>query len=61
MMNRVCERFFNHRLQQHGSLMLIEQQKLRIDIGFDRKLMQQARTKAMNGRDHGTLERAFVT
>ena len=35
------ESFFNHGFQHHRGLMLIQQHKLRIDIGFDGKLMQQ--------------------
>ena len=61
MMNRVSERFFNHRLQEHCRLMLIQQHKLRIDVGFDRKLMQQPRTKAVNRRDHRSFQRPLVT
>ena len=40
--------------------MLIQQDKLRIYVGFDRKLMQQSRTKTVNGRDYRAIERPFM-
>ena len=59
-MDCVGERFFDHRLEQHRRLMLVKKDKLRIDVGFDGKLVQQARTEAVNRRDHATFERALV-
>src|SRR5713226_9405582 len=55
------QRFFGRSFFEHRRLMSIEQCELRIDGGFERKLAQQPRTKAVNGRDDRTVERSFVT
>ena len=52
--------FFDDQLQHHRRAMFVEQQKLRIDARFDRKLAQHARAKAVNRGDHCAVERAFV-
>ncbi len=52
--------FFDDQLQHHRRAMFVEQQKLRIDARFDRKLAQHPRAKTVNRRDHGAVERAFV-
>ena len=61
VVNRIAQRFLNHRFQQHRRLMLVEQPKLRIDVRFNRKLVKQARTETMNGGDDGAFQRALVT
>jgi hypothetical protein len=40
--------------------MFIKQDELRIDVGFDGKLVQQARAKSVDGGDYRTFERALV-
>jgi len=41
--------------------MLVEQDELRINVGFDRKFMEQARTETVNGGDYGAFQSSFVT
>jgi hypothetical protein len=60
-MNCLGQSFFDHRFEHHRGLMLIEQHKLRIDIGFDRKLVQQTRTQPMDRGDDCAFQRALVT
>ena len=52
--------FFDDQFEHHRRAMFVEQQKLRIDARFDRKLAQHARAKAVNRRDYRAVERAFV-
>src|SRR5712692_10949195 len=61
MMDCVRERFLDRGFQQHHGLMLVEQDELRIDVRLDRKLMQQARAKAVNRGDHSAFKRALVS
>ena len=61
VLNCIGERFFDHRFQKHGRPMLVEQGELRIDVGLDRKLMEDARTKTVNRRDTSAFQRALVT
>ena len=56
----VGETFFDDRFEHHQRLMLFEQDELRIEFCFHRKLTQQARAEAMNCSDHGAFERPFV-
>ena len=53
--------FFDHGLQEHRGLVLVEQDKLRIDVGFDGELVQQTRTETVNRGNDRAFERAFVT
>ncbi len=61
MVNGVGQCFVDDGLEQHGGLMLIQQHKLRINIGFDGKFMQQTRTEPMDRRDDRAFEGALMT
>jgi hypothetical protein len=50
VMDCLGKRFFDDGFEQHCCLMFIKQHELRIDVGFDRKFMKQARTEPVNGR-----------
>src|SRR5829696_3133349 len=52
--------FFDDQLEHYRRAMFVEQQKLRVDARFDRKLAQHARAKAVNRRDNRAVESAFV-
>ena len=54
------ECFFDYRLQEHRRPMFIQQQKLRIDPGLNRKLAQQPRAETVNRGDYSTVQGAFV-
>ena len=45
---------------ERTSSTLVEKQKLRIDARLDWKLAQQSRAEAVNRRDYGAVEGAFV-
>jgi len=56
VMDGVAQRFINNCFQHHRRLMFIKQDELRVDVGFDGKLVQQARAKSVNGGNYRTLE-----
>src|ERR1043166_8045041 len=60
-MDRLRQRLVDDGFEHHDRLMLIQQHELRIDIGFNRKLMQQTRTESVNRRDEGPVQSAFGT
>ena len=61
MMDRIRERFLDGGFQQHHCLMLVEQNELRIDVRFHRKLMQQPRTEPVDRGDHSPFQRALMS
>ena len=60
-MNRFGESFFDHRVEHHDRLMLIQQDELRVDVCLNWKLMQQTRTETMDRGDDGAFKRPLVT
>ena len=59
--DKCSERFFDGGLEEDRRLMFVKQLELRIDAGFDGKLVEQPRTESVNGRDHASVESPLVT